>query len=161
MNTNKAGMPPEYEYLNAPLNRAQEHVFLINAEIEKVQDNPLNEAKVVNLQDEKQAVIGGIKQDFEMQTWEEGPAKFEEIEKVIDQKFSDEAYNKTKPGLLESGKQYHNSNYWGDKLERNLEHYKRVEKEAKHFDRRDWAYPIFENKYMPGFDDRDFDLDKD
>ncbi|OCX51926.1 hypothetical protein BEL04_18155 [Mucilaginibacter sp. PPCGB 2223] len=139
-------MPPEYECLNAPLARAQEHVFLINAEIEKIEGNPLSEAKIVKLQDEKQAVIGGIKQDFEMQTWEEGPFKFQEIEKVIDQKFSDETYNKVKATLLESGKQYDTSKFWSDRLERNLEHYKNHEAELRN---------------TVAYDDRDIDLERD
>lgn len=161
MKPNSYGMPPEYEYLNAPLAHAQEHVFLINAEIERIDDNPLEEAKIVKLKEEKQTLIGNIKQDFEMQTWEEGPFKFQEIEKVIDQELSDETYNKVKATLLESGKQYDTSKYWKDKFERNLEHYKRLEKEVKHFDDRDWDHQAYESRYMLGYDDRDIELDKD
>lgn len=126
---NRGTMPPEYEYLNPSLVRAQEHVFLINAELEKLDSNPLNEKRIVKLQDERQAVIGNIKQDFELQTWEDGPARFEEIEKVIDYRFSDDVYQKAKSALLEANNEYGASNYWKDKFEYNIDYYKKLDLE--------------------------------
>lgn len=166
-------MPPEYEYLNAPLLRAQEHMFLINAEMEKLDGNPINEYRLVRLQDERQAIIGNIKQEFEMQTWEEGPARFEQIEKVIDYQFSDERYRIAKPALLESGKEYSASQYWHDKLDRNMEYYKNLDKEIKQVDReerfktarivtyQDWEYEMHDRDISsPNMDDLDFDLER-
>jgi hypothetical protein len=131
MKVNNYVMPQDYEYLNLPLGRAQEYVFLINAEIEKMDDNSEYDDKLVKLQRERQAAIADIKHDFEMQSWEDGPIKFLEIEKVIDHQFSDDAYYSSKPALLESGKSYSTSKYWYDKLDRNLEYFNQQELELR------------------------------
>lgn len=161
-----AEMPPEYEYLTGPLTRAQEHVFLINAEIEKIDGDPLGEAKIVKLQDEKQAVIGGIKQDFEMQTWEDGPARFEEVEKVVDHHFSDDTYHRAKGALLDSSKDYSTSKYWENKLERNIEYFKTSEFEKQAavntIRQREWQYEMYgPNSYTPEIGDIDIEPERE
>ncbi len=114
-------MPPEYEYLNAPLHKAQEYVFAIDAEIEELKNNPLNEAEIVKLVEERNTVIKNLKNEFETQTWEDGPDRTAEIHGIVDdvcrkrlipQKYMDD--------LAAADRKYNQLRYWVDKFEKNL-----------------------------------------